>query len=349
MGRSGAGRPDPRFFEARGPIQLGVLADLCGARLVGGGDMPITAVAPLADAQPGQVAFLRDARHMAALAETGASAVFLRAADAMHAPASVARLITNNPQAAYALAAGQLHRVRRIVAGQPAIHPSAELEGEVDVAPGVVIGPGARVGRGTRLGANVVVGPGVCVGRECEIGPGAAIGFALIGDRVRILANAVIGEQGFGVGADAAGALDIPQLGRVIIQDGVTVGACSCIDRGAYGDTVIGENSKIDNLVQVAHNVRIGRNCVLAAHTGISGSVVIGDGAMFGGRAGVVDHRKVGPGAKVGAAAAVMSDVPAGETWSGYPARPLSRTLRESAWVARQARRRPRSPQGGGE
>lgn len=339
----GARRPDARFFEALGPIGLGDLAVLCGARLdVGDPRLQITDVAPLADAAGGQVAFLRDARHGALLGATRASAVFVREAEVAAVPPGVARLIVADPQAAYAQAAVRLHRPRRIEGGQPAIHPGSEIEPGAELGPGVVVGPGARIGRDTRLGPNVVVGPGVCIGRGCEIGAGAAIGFALIGDRVRILANAVIGEQGFGVGTGAGGAMDIPQLGRVIIQDGVTVGACTCIDRGAYGDTVIGENSKIDNLVQVAHNVRIGRNCVLAAHTGISGSVVIGDGAMFGGRAGVVDHRRVGANAKVGAAAAVMSDVPAGETWSGYPARPLARTLRESAWVARQARRRPR-------
>ena len=210
-----------------------------------------------------------------------------------------------------------------------------------------MIGQGARIGRGTTIGANAVIGPGVCIGRGGSVGAGAVIGFALIGDTVRILANAVIGEQGFGVGVAETGAMDIPQLGRVILQDGVTIGAGTCVDRGAYGDTVVGENSKIDNLCQIAHNVQIGRNCVLAAHTGISGSVRIGDGAMFGGRAGVVDHRTVGAGARIGAASAVMSDVPAGETWSGYPARALKRTLREAAWVARQARRR--KPDAAGE
>jgi UDP-3-O-[3-hydroxymyristoyl] glucosamine N-acyltransferase len=140
--------------------------------------------------------------------------------------------------------------------------------------------------------------------------------------------------------------VDVPQLGRVILQDGVSVGACSCIDRGAWDDTVVGENTKIDNLVQIAHNVRIGRNCLLAAFTGISGSVVIGDGAMFGGRAGVADHLQVGAGAKIGAAAAVMRDVPAGETWAGQPARPLRNWLREIAWLGRAAGRSPKGTEG---
>src|SRR5262249_23744937 len=152
------------------------------------------------------------------------------------------------------------------------VHPTAELENGVHVGFGVVIGAGARIGRGTVVGPNSVIGPGVAIGRDCVIGSNVVMGFALIGDRVRLLSGAVIGEAGFGVAGSSEGALDVPQLGRVILQDGVSVGANSCVDRGAYDDTVVGENTKIDNLVQIAHNVLIGRNCVFAAHSGISGS-----------------------------------------------------------------------------
>jgi UDP-3-O-[3-hydroxymyristoyl] glucosamine N-acyltransferase len=204
----------------------------------------------------------------------------------------------------------------------------------------VVVGAGARIGAGTEVGPNCVIGPGVAIGRRCRIGAGAVIGFALLGDEVRIFAGVVIGEPGFGVAATGADVVDVPQLGRVIIQDRVTVGANTCIDRGAWDDTVIGENTKIDNLVQVAHNVRIGRNCIFAAQAGISGSVVIGDGAMFGGRAGVTDHIEIGAGARIAAAAGVMKNVPAGEVWCGTPARPLRRFMRETAWLAKSAQAR---------
>ena len=227
---------------------------------------------------------------------TGAGACFISDKHASQAPPAVARLITGEPLAAYAKAAARLHRPRDIPPG-PAIHPTARLEADVVVGAGAVIGPEASIGQGTMIGAGAVIGVGVAIGRQCVIGPKAVIGFALVGDRVRILAGAVIGEAGFGVAGGRGGAIDVPQLGRVILQDGVTVGANSCIDRGAFDDTVIGENTKIDNLVQVGHNVRIGRSCVLAAHTGISGSTTVGDGVRFGGRAGIADHLNIGDGA----------------------------------------------------
>jgi UDP-3-O-[3-hydroxymyristoyl] glucosamine N-acyltransferase len=220
------------------------------------------------------------------------------------------------------------------------VDPSAVLEEDVVLGPGVVVGPGAKIGAGSVIGANAVIGPGVAMGRRCNVGSNASIGFALIGDRVRLLPGAVIGGQGFGVAASAAGAVDAPQLGRVILQDGVTVGACSCVDRGAYDDTVIGENTKLDNLVQVGHNVRIGRNCVLAAQTGVAGSVTIGDNAQFGGKAGIGDHLNIGDNIRLAAGALTMRDIPTGETWCGVPAKPIRQFMREIAWLARQSKAR---------
>ena len=208
------------------------------------------------------------------------------------------------------------------------------------IEPGAVIGQGARIGRGSRIGANTVIGPGVHIGRDCDIGPGVSIRFALIGDRVKVYAGARLGEAGFGAAGGATGPVDVPQLGRVIVQDGVTVGANTCIDRGAFDDTVIGENTKIDNLVMIAHNCVIGRNCLIAGNTGLSGSVIVGDGVMFGGKAGVGDHIRIGKGARVAAGAGVLADIPEGETWSGYPAKPIRQFLRETVWVSKQAARK---------
>jgi UDP-3-O-[3-hydroxymyristoyl] glucosamine N-acyltransferase len=270
-----------------------------------------------------------------------AEACFVAEGQLAAVPVSCVALITALPQACYAAAAGRLFRPWSLRPGAPAVDTSAEFEPDVVISPGAIIGPGVRIGRGTVIGPGVYVGPGVVIGRYAQIGPRAVIGFALIGDRVRIHGGAVVGEPGFGAAAGPSGVVDIPQLGRVIVKDGVTLGANACIDRGAFEDTVVGENTKIDNLVQIAHNVVIGRNCVLAAHTGISGSTIIGDGCMLGGRVGIADHITVGAGARIAASAGVMKDIPAGESWGGFPARPMIRWMRETAWLSRQARRRP--------
>lgn len=332
---------DPRFFEALGPVPLADLLQLTGAELQGEAPdgLRIVGVAPLDRAGPQALSFLADRRYLASLRTTRAGAVLVAPAHAGEAPEGVARLVTPEPQAAYARAAQRLHAVRAHPQDAPAVHPEARMEPGVQLAPGVVIGPGAAIGEGTQVGPHAVIGPGVQVGRHCRIGAHAVIACALIGDRVRILSGAVVGEAGFGVAGSREGAVDMPQLGRVVLQDGVTVGANSCIDRGAYDDTVVGENTKIDNLVQVAHNVRIGRNCVLAAHTGVSGSVTVGDGVAFGGRAGIADHVDIGAGAKIAAASGVMKDVPAGEVWGGSPARSLRKWMRETAWLAAQVRK----------
>lgn len=330
--------PDPRFFEDLGPVTLSELAGLTGAELadpaVGG--RRVSAVSIMVGAGPDAVTFLSDRKFAAESTQTRAAACFVAAPDVDALPPGCAALVMASPQLGYALAAARLHRPK-IAIGEKAVHPTAEIEPGVQLGPGAVIGAGAQIGRSTRIGANSVIGPGVAIGRDCEISANVTIGFALIGDRVRILAGAAIGEPGFGATVGSSGLVDIPQLGRVILQDGVTIGANSCIDRGAFDDTVLGENTKIDNQVQIAHNVRVGRNCVMAAHTGISGSVTIGDGAQFGGRAGVADHVTIGAGARIGAASGVMKDVPAGETWAGYPARPIRQWMRENVWLSRQA------------
>ena len=271
----------------------------------------------IAWAGPDSITFLSDRRHLAALAGSSAGACLLPEGLAASAPVGTTLLVTPAPHAAYAAAANRLHRLRVHPAGGPEIHPLAQLEEGVEVASGVqrwswgndrARNPGSAPALLSGLPCGVMLEAG-----RCYIGPNAVIVCSLIGDGVSVYAGAVIGEAGFGAAAGDRGVIDIPQLGRVILQDGVTIGANSCVDRGAYADTVIGENSKIDNLVQIAHNVVIGRNCVFASQCGVSGSVTIGDGCMFGGRVGIADHVNVGAGARLAAAAGLIKDVPAGE------------------------------------
>lgn len=327
--------PDARFFETLSPLTVAQLAARIGGEVQRGGERTIHSVAPLSSADGGALAFLGDRKFAAALAATQAGCVIVPVEALDAAPAEAAVIVSRTPQAAWAKASLLLHRPIPLDNCAP---PSEAAEDDsVVLEPGVILGAGVRIGRGSRIGANTVIGPGVQIGRDCMVGPNVSVGFALVGDRVKLYAGARIGEAGFGATGTAEGPMDIPQLGRVILQDDVTVGANSCIDRGAYDDTVIGENTKIDNLVMVGHNCVIGRNCLLAANTGISGSVTVGDNVIFGGKAGIGDHITIGEGARVAAGAGVLADIPGGETWSGYPARPIRQFLRETVWLAKQA------------
>ena len=326
--------PDPRFFYSLPALGVAELAGRVGGEMIRGGDRQVSAVAPLGSAAAGDVAFMGDRKFVAALAETRAGCVIIPAAALEIAPADAAIIVTDEPQAAWARASLAFHRAIPL---SDADRSAAAEDDTVVFEPGVVIGAGARIGRGTRIGANSVIGPGVQIGRDCVIGYNVSVGFALIGDRVSLLAGVRIGEAGFGAARSKSGPVDVPQLGRVILQDGVTVGANSCIDRGAYEDTVVGENTKIDNLVMIAHNCVIGRNCLMAAFTGLSGSCTVGDNVIFGGKAGIGDHIRIGEGARVAGGAGVLADIPAGETWSGYPAKPIRQSLREAVWLAKQA------------
>jgi len=240
-----------------------------------------------------------------------------------------------SPRAAFASVAMALHRPRDFSdAG-----PDAEIDDSAAIHPTAVIGRGARIGAGVVVGPNAVIGPGVSIGEQSSIAENASVWCAVLGEKVRIGAGTALGGPGFGFVTGQSGLQRIPQLGRAIVGDRVEIGANCCVDRGALGDTEIGAGTKIDNLVQIAHNVRIGENCIIAAQVGVAGSAKIGARVQFGGQAGIADHVTIGEDARIAAKAGVMRDIPPGETWGGYPARPMVTWLRETAATARAATR----------
>ncbi len=323
---------DPRFYQALGPLTVRALAP--SAEIGGNAETQVSSVAPSDRAGPEDICYYegKGAKPL----DSAPAACVIAPAMAHLAANAKALILADNPRAVFSRLVLALARPRSID-GPAQIDPSARIEVGARIAPGAVIGADAHVGAEAEIGPNTVIGPGVAIGRRTRIGAGASIYFALIGDDVNILAGARIGEQGFGVAGDASGPIDVPHLGRVVIQDRVTIGANSCVDRGVFDDTVIGEGAKIDNLCHVAHNCTIGRGVLIAAFGGISGSTQIGDGATLGGRVGIADHRSIGAGATLAGGAAVFQDVPPGDVWSGYPAKPLRKWLREAAWLSRKA------------
>jgi UDP-3-O-[3-hydroxymyristoyl] glucosamine N-acyltransferase len=303
-------------------------------------DRKIEHLASLDNATSDSLVFLEGKKNETALRNLKAAAVLCAEAQAGLIPEGIAVLVSRSPQRDFAAVGRKLFEQAvhpRSLLGIPGIsenatiHPTAEIEGTVTIEPGAVIGANVSIGSGSTISANSVIGAGCKIGRDCIIAPNVSVTYALLGNRVYLHPGVRIGQDGFGFVPGPAGLEKVPQLGRVIIQDNVEIGANTTIDRGSLSDTVIGEGTKIDNLVQVAHNVKIGRHCVIAAHTGISGSVTIGDMAMIGGRVGLADHINIGSRVQIAAASGVMNDIPDGERWGGLPARPLKQWFRDIA------------------
>ena len=340
----------PGFFERAGPFALGTVAEAVGAKPADGGNpgIAIKDVRPLDSAGPGDLSFLDNPKYLPLFAKTAATVCLVAPKFAGHVPAGTASLITPEPYRAFARALLLFYpdagKPKAALTGSgntaPAIHPSATLETGAIVEPGAVVGPEARIGRGTTIAAGSVIGFRVHVGRDCYIGPNASVTHALIGNQVTLHAGVAVGQDGFGFAMGKTGHLKVPQIGRVIIQDGVEIGANTTIDRGALRDTVIGEGSKIDNLVQIGHNVVIGRHCVIVAQTGISGSAELGDFVVLGGQVGVVGHVKIGAGAQIAASSNVRGDVPPGVRWGGTPAKPVRLWFRELTLLQKLAERK---------
>jgi UDP-3-O-[3-hydroxymyristoyl] glucosamine N-acyltransferase len=340
----------PDFVKPDCELSIAEIVELTRAKLRDGdpADRHIRNIAPLDAAGPDDISFLDNSKYADELATTRAGACLIAPRFAASAPRGLAVLETPQPYPAFVAVTRKLFPAMlrpsslfgatgRAVGAQ--VHPTARLEAGVTIDPFAMVGPGAEIGAGTFIGPGAVVGPNVRIGRDCAIGASATIQHALIGDRVIIHPGVRVGQDGFGYLPSPQGHQKIPQTRRAIIQDDVEIGANTTIDRGATRDTVIGEGTKIDNLVQIGHNCSIGRCCFIVSQVGISGSVTIGDFAVLAGQVGVADHITIGAGAILGARAGVMSHVPAGARWAGFPAEPAIEWKRGQATIRRLVRK----------
>jgi UDP-3-O-[3-hydroxymyristoyl] glucosamine N-acyltransferase len=299
-------------------------------------------IAPLGAATAEDVSFcLNDRKYLPMLAATQAAAVIVHPDMREKVPETAVAIVAVDPLASWSRVAALFHPVAPVA---PGAHPSAviaasaRLDPTVEVGALAVVGENVTIGPRGRIGALAVIGEGVQIGCDVRIGPHVSVSHALIGDRVYLYPGARIGQEGFGFAITPEGFHSVPQLGRVVIEDDVEIGANTTVDRGALEDTVIGAGSRIDNLVQIAHNVRIGRACVIVAQVGVSGSTVLEDQVVLAGQAGVAGHLRIGAGSRIAAKSGVMADVPPRSDFAGAPAQPAKSFFREVATIRRWVR-----------
>ena len=310
------------------------LAERVAGHVEGDPDRRLAGIAPAGNAGPEHLTYVVSEKYARHLASNDAGAALVP--PDLEVEANGTTLIrVENPELAFS---------RLIVLfvpdedRRPGVHQTAVLETgvslgvDVAIGPFVVIGRDAMIGDRTEIGPGTVIGSGVTIGNDCSIGPSCTLlKGAVVSDRVRLHAGVRLAVDGFGYASGPEGPVKIPQVGRCVIENDVEIGANSTIDRGSLGDTTVGAGTRIDNLVHIGHNCRIGRNCFIVAQVGIAGSSVVEDGVRLAGQVGLAGHLTVGAGAAVGAQSGVMTDIPAGEVWSGYPARPHRMWLRSTS------------------
>ena len=334
---------DSKFFNKSKSFTLQELANIGECKIHRGDpNLVIDDVAPMDGESKGSICVLNNPKYVQALKITDAAACVMAEEYTQEAPESLPVLVSEYPYRTYALIANAFYPAKKLEASvhpSAVVYSSAKIGDGCNVGPLAVIGENAELGKNVTIGAHTVIGKGVVIGDNSEIGPHVSIEFALIGKCAHIKAGARIGQQGFGFFMDdtghKGGHVPVPQLGRVIIQDNVEVGANSTIDRGSGHDTVIGYGTRIDNLVQIAHNVQTGKGCVIVAQTGISGSTKLGDYVAMGGQVGIIHHLKIGSGARIAAQSGVMRDIEPGEVICGSPAMPIKTYYRQVATLQR--------------
>lgn len=315
---------DSSFYQNHGPFSLKELADYCQAELHNceNPNLLMHDISPLQQAQEGQIACLHNPKYLEQLKDTHAGAIIIHPDHVHHAP-NIPLLVTAKPYRCWGKVAKLFYPGEE---EDGLIHPTAQISTTAHVGLNcqigafVVIEDEAEIGDDSVIGAHTFIGKGVKIGKEAHISPHVTIQYALIGDRVLIKPGARIGQKGFGFEMDEQGHFDIPQLGRVIIGNHVEIGANTTVDRGASTDTVIADGTRIDNLVQVAHNVQMGKNCVIVAQVGISGSTKLGNFVIAAGQVGMAGHLNIGDGVRIGAQSGVIKSIAAGETVLGSPA-----------------------------
>ena len=339
---------DPVFFPVPASVPVSQIAAWAEAEIVrGDASTLITGVAPLDAADHGTLVFLDNPRYVTQLEGTRAAACLVAKKFLARVPESVIPLLTRDPYRALAKVMAHLYAAAMRPEGaygagagidaRAHVDPSASIEADVRIEAGAVVGPQVEIGAGTVVGANAVIAAGCRIGRGCSIGPNVTIQHALIGNRVILHPGVCIGQDGFGFAMGLEGHLKVPQIGRVVVQDDVEIGANTTVDRGANRDTIIGEGTKIDNQVQIGHNVVVGRHCVLVSQVGISGSATLGDYVAIGGQTGVNGHVSIGMGAQIAAVSVVRDDIPAGGRYGGVPAKPVRQWFREMTALQRLA------------
>lgn len=327
-----------KFYKHLGPVSLiellnGLDVEFPERQFA---DIEIKNAAPVSQAGVFDICYYEGRKAKVELAGCQASACLIAPENAEHAGASnVVAILSQNPRVDFARVLSRLY--------QPLDYEiSNEKFKGVSIATGAVVGAGSSIGVGSQLGPNAVVGPGVTIGKDCTIGANVTIEFATLGDGCTVQSGAVIGGSGFGVAISKDGCVDVPHVGTVEIGNNVSIGCQTTIDRAMFGGTVIGDGCKFDNLVQVAHNVKIGTNCIFAAHVGLSGSCNIGNNVVMGGRVGITDHINIGNDAIMAANSATMRDIPPGEVYSGVPAIPIRDHMRQVTALRKLIQKKPK-------